>query len=471
MTARAAVAAVVEPGRSVWDATAPEAPRYEADLPARLEADVAIVGGGYTGLWTALTLRRWRSDARVVVLEAERVGHGASGRNGGWLSGWIPVSPAELDATHGAGAARRMLRASFDAVDEVGRVVAREGIDCGYHKAGTLMGATNGPQHARVRDEIAEARAHGLDDDDLVELGAAEIGSRIGAARLVGGSFTPHCATVHPLRLARGLAEACARAGVTIREGARVTRLEDGRVEYRCGGERGEVVADLVVRATEGYTACLPGARRDLVPLYSYMVATEPLGPSALAALGWDGRETYHDGRHMIIYAQRTADGRVAFGGRGAPYHYGSRVRDEYDVHARIHERIVETMRESLPALRDAAISHRWGGPLGAPRAWHPTVRLDRGRRLAVLGGYVGEGVLASHLAARTLVAMLGGPDGDLARLPWVGDHWGRWEPEPLRWLGVNGMLRLTRAMDRTEARTGRPDRVRGAVRDWFFAR
>lgn len=475
MSARAEVRAVIGAGTSLWTAEHGADPRaevrYEPSLPARFEADVAIVGGGYSGLWTALTLRRWRPDARIVVLEARRVGHGASGRNGGWLSGWIPVTPAELDARHGAGAARRMLGATFAAVDEVGRTVAREGIECEYHKAGTLMGATNAPQLGRVRDEVSEARAHGLGDDDLRELPAAEIAARIGAAGLRGGSYTPHCATVHPLRLARGLAEACVRAGVTIREGALVTDLGDGRVSYVCDGERAEVAADLVIRATEGYTAALPGARRDLVPLYSYMVATEPLGPDVLHELRWQGRETYHDGRNMIIYAQRTADGRVAFGGRGAPYHFGSRVRDRFDVHARIHARIVETMRESIPALRDARITHRWGGPLGVPRAWHPTVRVDRDRRLAVLGGYVGEGVLASHLAARTLVAMLGGPDEDLAHLPWVGDHWGRWEPEPLRWLGINGLLRVTRAMDRTESRTDRPDRLRSAVRDWFFDR
>ena len=462
---------VAAPGVSLWSADAGPATGHQAPLPAQLQVDVAIVGGGYGGLWTAYALRRWRPDARIVLLEARTVGHGASGRNGGWLSGWIPVGPAELDAAHGAGAARRMLAATFGAVDEVGRIVAREGIACDFHKAGTLTGATNGAQWGRVRGEVDEARRHGLAADDLVELGADELTRRIGAARIVGGSFTPHCATVHPLRLARGLAEACARLGVTIREGARVVDIDDGRVTYECGGERATLRADLVVRATEGYTASLPGARRDLVPLYSYMVATAPLPARTLEELRWAGRETYHDGRHLIIYAQRTADGRVAFGGRGAPYHFGSRVRDRFDVHARIHARIVDAMRTTLPALRDAEITHRWGGPLGAPRSWHPTVRLARDRRLAVIGGYVGEGVLASHLAARTLVAMLGGPDGDLATLPWVGDHWGRWEPEPLRWLGVNGLLRLTRSMDRAEERTGRSPRRRTAVRDWFFER
>jgi glycine/D-amino acid oxidase-like deaminating enzyme len=465
------IRAVPRAGLSLW-ADGPDAPaRHEPSLAAHTQADVVIVGAGLTGLWTAHTLRRWRPDARVVVLERHRVGHGASGRNGGWCSGWIPVTPGELDAAHGAGTARRMLRRSFAAVDEVGEILRAEGIRCGFHKAGTLMGATTAPQLARVRADVAEAAAHGLASEDLVEIGAADLQARIGAAELRGGSFTPHCATVHPLRLVRGLAEACARRGVVIREGAEVTDIGTGRVEYRCDGERGTVTADLVVRATEGYSATLPGARRDLVPLYSYMVATAPLPPAVREAVRWAGRETYHDGRNLIIYAQLTADGRVAFGGRGAPYHFGSRIRDRFDVHERIHERIVSTMRETLPALREVPITHRWGGPLGVPRAWHPTVYLDRSRRLALVGGYVGEGVLAAHLAARTLVALLGGPDPDLATLPWVGHHWGRWEPEPLRWLGVNGMLRLTRSMDRTEARTGRPDRVREAVRNWFFDR
>ena len=214
----------------------------------------------------------------------------------------------------------------------------------------------------------------------------------------------------------------------------------------------------MVVRAVEAWTSTLPGYRRALAPVYSLMVATEPLGPRFWAAAGLTGRATFADHRHMIIYGQRTADGRIAFGGRGAPYHFGSAVRPDFDVVARVHDLLRRTLVELFPALARARITHTWGGPLGIPRDWHSSVGFDRTRGLAWAGGYVGDGVSTTNLAGRTLADLITGADTDLTHLPWVNHHSRNWEPEPLRWLGVNAGLWTMKLADHSEGRKGRPE-------------
>jgi glycine/D-amino acid oxidase-like deaminating enzyme len=190
------------------------------------------------------------------------------------------------------------------------------------------------------------------------------------------------------------------------------------------------------------------------------MIATEPLPDSVWAEVGWRERETLADGRHLIIYAQRTADGRIAFGGRGAPYHFGSRVRPAYDRDPSVFSALNATLVDLLPAVRDVPLSHRWGGPLGASRDWFPSVGFDRPSGLGWAGGYVGDGVACSALAGQTLAELICGQDTERTRLPWVNRRSRRWEPEPLRWLGITAVLRVMAAADRVEARTGRPSRM-----------
>jgi glycine/D-amino acid oxidase-like deaminating enzyme len=194
------------------------------------------------------------------------------------------------------------------------------------------------------------------------------------------------------------------------------------------------------------------------------MVATEPLGDDFWTSAGLENRATFADHRHMIIYGQRTADGRIAFGGRGAPYHYGSSVRGSFDAEPAVHALLRRTLTELFPGLEGARFTHAWGGPLGIPRDWHSSVAFDRGSGLAWAGGYVGDGVATTNLAGRTLADLITGADTPLTGLPWVGHRSPRWEPEPLRWLGVNAGLWTMRLADRSEARRGRPSRVAGAV-------
>jgi glycine/D-amino acid oxidase-like deaminating enzyme len=428
-------------------------------LDGALDVDVAIVGGGFTGLWTARSLLEADPTLRVVVVEKEVVGFGASGRNGGWCSALFAASDARIERQHGHDAAMAMRRAMQASVDEVGAAAAADGIDCRYEKGGTIVAARSAAQVQRSTNEIDEARAFGLGEEDLRWLDAGEATKVLGAKGVLGATFTPHCAAIDPARLVRGLADTLERRGVTVLEGTEVLAIEPATAGQRPRVRTafGTVVADVVVRALEGWTPTLAGAAREIAPVYSLMVATEPLPAEFWADAGLDGRPTFADHRHVIIYGQRTADDRIAFGGRGAPYHIGSSVRPSFDRDPGVFKMLRETLVELFPALVDARITHRWGGPVGVPRDWHSSVGYERESGIAWAGGYVGDGVSTTNLAGRTLADLIVGRDSELVRLPWVGHRSPRWEPEPLRWLGINMGLWATKAADRTELRNGQP--------------
>jgi glycine/D-amino acid oxidase-like deaminating enzyme len=444
---------------SWWLASLPSPPP-RPPLDGDLEVDVAIVGAGYTGLWTAYYLVSNDPGLRVAVLEREVAGFGASGRNGGWCSALFPASTAKLARMGGRDAAVAMQRAMRATVGEVGRVAEAEGIDCHWAKGGTVVAARSQLQLARAEAEVAEARSFGFGEEDLRLLDAEEAAGMLGATRVVGATWTPHCAAIHPLRLARGLADAVERRGVELFEGTAVTSIEPRLARTATGVVR----ARHVVRATEGYSPALPGLRRAIAPVFSLMIATEPLSEEQWASIGLARRQTFSDHRNVIIYGQRTADGRLAFGGRGAPYHFGSRVRPSFDQDPTVFAKLRRVLVELFPVLEGVRITHSWGGPLGIPRDWCASVGLDRSTGLAWGGGYVGDGVGTSNLAGRTLADLITGRESELVRLPWV-DHRSRpWEPEPLRWIGVNGALRLALWADRSEARSGRPSRAAAAL-------
>ena len=424
-----------------------------APLPGDVAVDVAIVGAGYTGLWTAYYLLRAQPGLRIALVEKEIAGFGASGRNGGWCSGLFAAPREKLAKAAGREGALAMERAMFATVDEVGSVLEREGIDADFHKGGTLTLVTAPAQLGRVRAELEHDRAWGFGEDDFRWLERAELESRVRVAGALGARFTPHCARLHPAKLVRGLARVVEDLGATIYESTRATSLETGAVVT----DRGTVRAPVVVRATEGYTTRLKGMRRDLLPLYSLMVATEPLPAAVWGDVGWEGCETLHDGRHLLIYAQRTADGRVAIGGRGAPYHFGSRIEDANEVHPRVFEGLEEALRTLFPPVAGAAVTHRWGGPLGVPRDWFSSAGYDLRSGIAWAGGYVGDGVSTANLAGRTLTDLILERDTPLVRLPWVDHRSRKWEPEPFRWLGVNLGLKAMAHADKVEERTGRP--------------
>jgi glycine/D-amino acid oxidase-like deaminating enzyme len=400
-----------------------------------------------------------RPGLDVVVVDREVAGFGASGRNGGWCSALFPSSWAKIARSSSRAGAVALQRALFETVDEVGAIAAEERIDCHWAKDGTYVLARTPVQLERARAEVDEARQWGFGPEDLRFLPAREARTALGATDVLGATYTPHCAAIHPARLVRGLALAVERHGGTIHEATTVRSIEPGVARTLTGHLR----ARHVIRATEGYTPSLTGERRTIAPVYSLMLATEPLPDDFWSELGVAGRPTFADHRHLIIYGQRTADGRIAFGGRGAPYHYGSRIRPGYDEDGHVFEELHKVLWELFPSLGPAEVTHRWGGPLGVPRDWFASVGLDRSTGLGWAGGYVGDGVGASHLAGRTLADLVLGRSTPRTGLPWVGHRSRRWEPEPLRWLGANAGLRVMTAADHEEARTGRPSR-RAAV-------
>jgi glycine/D-amino acid oxidase-like deaminating enzyme len=429
-------------------------PRLEGDA----DCDVAVVGAGFTGLWTAYYLKRLQPDLRVIVLEREIAGFGASGRNGGFVSAGMAAVPSRLERLHGADAVVRGERETFRAVDEVGRVAKEEGIDCGFSKQGTITIAASRPQLERMRASIARKREHGWGPEDVQELDRAEALEQVRAEGVLGGMFTPHCARVDPARLVRGLADACERHGVRIAEGTAVTSIESGRA----GHAGGTVRAATIVRATEAFTVQLPGERRDYLPLYSLMIATEPLGEAVWEELGWRDGLAVADFRHLFFYAQRTRDGRIAIGGRGAPYRLGSPIDERYEQRPSVRARLEATIQRHFPAAGRAEITHHWGGALAVPRDWCCAVRYDRTTGLAMAGGYSGHGVLQANISGRTLADLILGRESDLVSLPWVGHHSRGWEPEPIRFIASRSIVGILGSADGVE---GTLEHTAGRVR------
>lgn len=443
---------------SLWLDRYPGSLQPRAPLVGEQRADVAIVGAGLTGLWTAYYLQRADPTLRITLVEREIAGFGASGRNGGWCSALFPTSWSRLAAESGRAAALGQRDAMRAAVVEVGRAAAAEGIDCDFTVGGTLAVARNAAQVERGRAEVRSENACG--DDDMEWLGADEVARRTGMAGALGGLFTPHCAALDPAKLVRGLADVVVERGAQLCERSAVTSIEPGRV--RTGS--GTVRADTVIRATEAYSSGLPGLRRSVAPVYSLIVATEPLPERLLDGIGLADRPTFADLGHVICYGQRTADGRIVFGGRGAPYHFGSDMSARRDRDGRVFTRLRRQLIDMFPMLSGVRFTHAWGGAVAVARDWHASVRFDPATGMGSAGGYVGDGVSTTNLAGRTLADLVTGTSSPLTGLPWVGHRSPDWEPEPLRWLGVNAGLTVMRAADALEQRTGRPSSLARAM-------
>ena len=444
---------------SFWFDSLDEPPAAKPPEPLPDRVDVAIIGAGYTGLWTAYYLKQQQPDLDIAVFEAATVGFGASGRNGGWCMGlaWGIDEMLADPARQQQGV--DLLNAMHDTVDEVGRVCQAENIDCHYAKGGTLTVATLPFRAEEMQARVERFHALGYTEDDYAWLPEPESRSRIGARLNHGAAYTSHCAAIQPARLARGLGDVIRGRGVRIFELTPVLDFEPGEVRT----ERGAVKAATVLRATEGYTDSMPSQRRQLMPLYSMMVATEPLPESVWDEIGLRQRETFGDGRRVTIYGQRTLDDRLAFGGR-AGYYFGSERKAVIHPQDPMLNQVEANLRGFFPALEGYRITHRWGGLMGAPRHFRPCVSYDRRSGVGMAGGYVGEGVAASNLAGRLLTDLVHGNESALTRLAWVDDRPPRWEVEPFRWLGARLMRLSAERADRSEFATGKWSRFWGGL-------
>ena len=423
---------------SFWHDTVPDDLTPREPLPGDLTADIAIIGGGLTGLWTAYYLLERDPTLDIVVLEKNVAGFGASGRNGGWCSALFPASTAALERRHGLDAALAMRRAMIATVDEVGRVTAVEGIDCDFELGGTIAYARTAVQQRTARAEVAEAARYGV---DAIELLAD------------GGTFDPACARLHPAKLVRGLARVLEAKGVRLFEATEVLDFAARSVRTT----RGTVTCETVVVATEGYGATMRQTHRRVLPLYSLMIATEPVPDAVWDEIGVAHGQTFTDFRHLLVYGQRTADNRFAFGGRGAGYHWGSRIRPQYDRSPAVFGHLQRALEQLFPAAGPLTVTHRWGGPLGVPRDWHAGASYDPATGIATAGGYVGDGLSTTNLAGRTLADLITGTETHLTALPWVNHRSPDWEREPLRFVGANLGTLAMRVADAEEHLTKRP--------------
>ncbi len=440
---------------ALWADTVPAA--LNKPLGTRLSedvtADVVIVGGGYTGLWTAYHLQMQAPDLRVTIVEAEQAGFGASGRNGGWCSALFPASLPKIARKYGVAAAQAMQSTMHDTVAAIHTTIKREGWQVDAAAGGTVMAARTPVQLQRAEEEITIWRRFGFGAEDYRLLTAVETTDRLAATDVLGGLYTPHCMAIHPAKLIRELATTVVARGVTLYEDSPAVSLTAGIVRT----DHGSVQAPIVVRATEGYTATIPGHHRDLVPVYSLMLATEPLSAATWDQIGLAERETFTDLRNLVIYGQRTADDRIAFGGRGAPYHFGSSIKPEFDQNSLVFQQLWATLIDLFPVIVNREVTHTWGGPLGVPRDWFASCGLDRTTGLAWSGGYVGDGVGTSYLGGATLADLILDQSTERTGLAWVNHRSRRWEPEPLRWIGTNLGLRTMTAADTAEDRTAKP--------------
>ena len=430
-------------------------------LRGNRKADVVIVGAGYTGLWTAYELLKAEPSLDVVILDAEFVGYGASGRNGGAVIAQLNGS-REYWNSRGRDGAVRMERAIQDAVVQVGNAVAEEGIDCGYSRNGFLTLARNALEVRWLLGSIDEDREHGFTEEDTVWLDRNETRARIRAEEALGAKFNVHCASIDPARLVTGLAAAVERRGGKIFEQTRVVRLSP----HTAHTETGAVTGTYVIRATEAYTASLKGERRTILPFHTSMIATEPIPADLWEEIGWRDREAVL-AEHRFLHLQHTRDGRITIGGddNRMPYRFGSMGSRDAAIRGDLLRQYRRALVRLFPPLRDVKIEHTWSGVFGVSNDWAPSVGLSRATGLGWGGGYVGEGVAASNMAGRTLCDLVLDRSTELTALPWVrGRHAQPWPPEPVRFLASAPIWAARVIGEAKEARTDRPSRLAAAA-------
>ena len=440
---------------SYWLESCGEALTPRPPLDGSIDVDVAILGAGYSGLWTAYYLQERQPSLKIALVEAEIAGFGASGRNGSWCTAHFPTSLGALAEHYGRESAVALYRAMAGAVDEVGRVAAAEGLDIQFTKGGGMSVARGPQQLPSVHEAQAEFEKLGL-GDRVALLDKAQADARVRIEGALGAIYYKDAAAIHPGRLVRGLARAVDRRGATIYEQTDVTSFTTGARPV-LHTARGDVRARTIVLCGEAYLTRLARLHRQLIPVYSLMVLTEPLSAADWAEIGWRQRECIDSCRLTIEYMSKTADGRILFGGRGAPYHFGSAIRDEYDRHEPTMRTFQQNVRTWFPRLKDVRFTHAWGGPLGAPRDFMPTMMFDPALGTASARGYVGNGVATTNLSGRVLADLISGVKSEITTLPCVNHRSPNWELEPFRYIGVHYIQDAYWRIDQKAERTGKP--------------
>ncbi|HKT05245.1 MAG TPA: FAD-dependent oxidoreductase [Rugosimonospora sp.] len=416
----------------------PGAPQRQPALAGATSADLVVVGGGFTGLWTALLAKERDPDRDVVLLEAATVGWAASGRNGGFCSASL---------THGLANGRerfpeeiatleRLGRANLD---EIGKAVAAYGIDCDFERTGDLTVATAPWQVPGLREQYEAAAGLGyrveLLDRDAVR-------AQVDSPLFLGGVWDRDgCAMVDPARLAWGLARACQRLGVRVYEGSRAERITAAGDRLVVRTPYGQVSARRVALGTGAFSPLLRRLRAYLVPVYDYALVTEPLSPARLDAVGWRERQGIGESANQFHYYRLTRDNRILWGGYDAVYYNGGRITAERDQRPATFLRLARHFAQTFPQLAEVRFTHAWGGVIDTCSRFCAFFGTGYGGRLAYAAGYTGLGVGATRFGARVLLDLLGGQRTELTSLKLVRTRPVPFPPEPLR----SGVIQLTR--------------------------
>lgn len=424
-----------------WASTVAERDVKRPRLEANIQADVAIVGAGFSGLWTAYYLKTHAPELEVAVIEAQGVGHGASGRNGGWVIGNLAGLERHIGALPMA-KRRECCQLLADNVDAIGQVMAEERIQADFNKGGAVYAAARYPDQIAIQQDYLRHLHHlGHNEDACYWLDAERLSEKVKFRESYGGIFHRHVGTVNPARLVAGLAETVERLGVTIYEQSRATHIDRHTVTT----QHGAIEAPMIACATEGYAERFHDFRKHIIPVQSMVIATEPLTEDIWREIGMADRPAFADASRIITYGHRSADDRLIFGARGT-YRIGARPRHDHAIsEAEIRMRH-GLLCDFFPALKAVKITHGWGGSLGLSRNFRPHAIVDRQAGIATAGGYAGEGVAGSHLFGRTLADLILERDTPLTDKPWAYANAGhnrlikRWEPEPLRWLAAQAI-------------------------------
>jgi glycine/D-amino acid oxidase-like deaminating enzyme len=416
-------------------------PTFRVPISKNLSFDVAIIGGGFSGLWSAYHLKQLQPEVKIAIFESEYVGFGASGRNGGWASAEYPTSGKRVIKEHGLDSYRQLRNSLINSISEIGQIARDNHWQIDYAKGGALVFATNPAQLSRISSDI---------DDEHKLLTKSQVLDLVNIPSARGGVFTPHCAALNPFQLCQELAKYLEQNGVLIFEKSTVSSIAKSELIVNDF----KVKADISILATEAFTPRSWQSNKQ-IPIYSLMVATETLPKAVIADIKNLTRATLQEACHLITYAQFTGDNRLALGGRGVRYKLFSRLSERSEVDNRMHSALERRARAWFPQLADCKFEYRWGGPVALTRRWQAYLNFDRQARVVKIGGYVGDGVTLSYLVAKTLAQKIS--NSTTPNLPFIEQKIGKWEVEPIRYLAVNAGFKATVAADYEEKITKRP--------------
>jgi glycine/D-amino acid oxidase-like deaminating enzyme len=416
-------------------------PTFRVPISKNLSFDVAIIGGGFSGLWCAYHLKQLQPEVNIAIFESEYVGFGASGRNGGWASAEYPTSGKRVIKEHGLDSYRQLRNSLINSISEIGQIARDNHWQIDYAKGGALVFATNPAQLSRISSDI---------DDEHKLLTKSQVLDLVNIPSARGGVFTPHCAALNPFQLCQELAKYLEQNGVLIFEKSTVSSIAKSELIVNDF----KVKADIPILATEAFTPRSWQSNKQ-IPIYSLMVATETLPKAVIADIKNLTRATLQEACHLITYAQFTGDNRLALGGRGVRYKLFSRLSERSEVDNRMHSALERRARAWFPQLADCKFEYRWGGPVALTRRWQAYLNFDRQARVVKIGGYVGDGVTLSYLVAKTLAQKIS--NSTTPNLPFIEQKIGKWEVEPIRYLAVNAGFKATVAADYEEKITKRP--------------